>query len=284
MLQQKRAEYWNMVPNYFEDTSVRRTEYEEGIFKQIHIDIPRTNPDLPLFQVPAVQDLLERILYIWSIRHPASGYVQGINDLVTPFITVFLASCYPEDEVRFLTEEEGLNLDPQQLREVEADSYWCFSKLIDSIQDHYTFAQPGIQRMVQKLEELVERLDAELWKAIRGQGLEFLQFAFRWMNCLLMRELPMHLVIRVWDTYLAEGDGFAVLHVYVCAAYLLHWKDKLLDMDFADMIMFIQHPPTDQWSFDDVEILLSQAFVWKTLFEDAQSHLKHLKDPSTGRQ
>lgn len=33
---------------------------------------------------------LERILYIWSIRHPASGYVQGINDLVTPFLTVFL--------------------------------------------------------------------------------------------------------------------------------------------------------------------------------------------------
>lgn len=76
--------------------------------------------------------------------------------------------------------------------------------VVAATQDHYTFAQPGIQRMVQKLEELVERLDAELWKAIRGQGLEFLQFAFRWMNCLLMRELPMHLVIRVWDTYLAE--------------------------------------------------------------------------------
>ena len=24
-------------------------------------------------------------------RHPASGYVQGINDLVTPFLAVFLA-------------------------------------------------------------------------------------------------------------------------------------------------------------------------------------------------
>jgi hypothetical protein len=34
--------------------------------------------------------ILERILYTWAIRHPASGYVQGINDLVTPFFTVFL--------------------------------------------------------------------------------------------------------------------------------------------------------------------------------------------------
>ena len=34
---------------------------------------------------------------------------------------------------------------------MEADAYWCLSKLLDSIQDHYTFAQPGIQRMVFKL-------------------------------------------------------------------------------------------------------------------------------------
>ena len=35
---------------------------------------------------------LEKILYVWAIRHPASGYVQGINDLATPFFQVFLSS------------------------------------------------------------------------------------------------------------------------------------------------------------------------------------------------
>lgn len=39
---------------------------------------------LILFQI------FERILFIWAIRHPASGYVQGINDLVTPFFVVFV--------------------------------------------------------------------------------------------------------------------------------------------------------------------------------------------------
>lgn len=34
--------------------------------------------------------IFERILFIWAIRHPASGYVQGINDLVTPFFVVFM--------------------------------------------------------------------------------------------------------------------------------------------------------------------------------------------------
>ncbi len=32
------------------------------------------------------------MLYVWAIRHPASGYVQGINDLATPFFQVFLSA------------------------------------------------------------------------------------------------------------------------------------------------------------------------------------------------
>ena len=42
-------------------------------------------------------------------------------------------------------------------RQVEADSYWCLCKLLDGIQDHYTYAQPGIQRTVFRLKELVRR-------------------------------------------------------------------------------------------------------------------------------
>lgn len=63
---------------------------------QIHIDIPRMFPLVPLFQQTIVQEMFERILYIWAIRHPASGYVQGINDLVTPFFVVFLQEVVPE--------------------------------------------------------------------------------------------------------------------------------------------------------------------------------------------
>lgn len=60
---------------------------------QIHIDIPRMST--PLFQQTTVQEMFERILFIWAIRHPASGYVQGMNDLVTPFYVVFLQEYLP---------------------------------------------------------------------------------------------------------------------------------------------------------------------------------------------
>lgn len=60
------------------------------------------------------------------------------------------------------------------------------------------------------------------------------------MNCLLMRELPITAIVRIWDTYLSEGSDFGQFHVYVCASLLLHWAAKLKQMDFQGMILFLQ--------------------------------------------
>ena len=42
------------------------------------------------------------------MRHPASGYVQGINDVVTPFIIVFLSE-YLEIDYDTLKTPQGLD-------------------------------------------------------------------------------------------------------------------------------------------------------------------------------
>uniref|UniRef100_A0A672RTC6 TBC1 domain family, member 22a n=1 Tax=Sinocyclocheilus grahami TaxID=75366 RepID=A0A672RTC6_SINGR len=193
-LQRKRQEYFGFIEQYYDS---RNDEHHQDTYRQIHIDIPRTNPLIPLFQQASVQEIFERILFIWAIRHPASGYVQGINDLVTPFFVVYVFE-YIEEEV------ENFNVSSLQeevLRNIEADSFWCMSKLLDGIQDNYTFAQPGIQRKVKALEELVSRIDETVHRHMQQYEVEYLQFAFRWMNNLLMRELPLRCTIRLWDTY-----------------------------------------------------------------------------------
>ena len=97
----------------------------------------------------------------------------------------------------------GLPLETQ--RNIEADSFWCMSKLLDGIQvgththaqcmqmntllsalpdilflpcfgldklkDNYTFAQPGIQNKVKDLEELVSRIDSKLLLCQHRSGL-----------------------------------------------------------------------------------------------------------------
>lgn len=263
---------------------------DEAIWHQISIDVPRTNPHLELYSYEATQRSLEKILYVWAIRHPASGYVQGINDLVTPFWQVFLGAYITDPDIEF-------GMDPGQLPRpvldaVEADSFWCLTKLLDGIQDNYIYAQPGIQRQVASLRDLTARIDATLAKHLEREGVEFIQFSFRWMNCLLMREISVKNTIRMWDTYLvstsltsrrntdltlprqAEERGFSDFHLYVCAAFLVKWTDQLIKMDFQEVMMFLQSLPTKQWTEKDIELLLSEAFIWQSLFKGSSAHLK----------
>ncbi|XP_031421739.1 TBC1 domain family member 22B isoform X1 [Clupea harengus] len=268
VLQRKRDEYFGFIEQYYHS---RTDEHHRDTYRQIHIDIPRTNPLIPLFQQALVQEVFERILFIWAIRHPASGYVQGINDLVTPFFVVFLSEFVEEDVENF--EMSGLSLDTQ--RNIEADSFWCMSKLLDGIQDNYTFAQPGIQIKVKALEELVSRIDEDIHNHFQKCEVEYLQFAFRWMNNLLMRELPLRCTIRLWDTYQAESEGFSHFHQYVCAAFLIKWRKEILSMlDFQGLLMLLQNLPTIHWGNEEVGLLLAEAYRLKYMFADAPNHYR----------
>lgn len=195
---------------------------DEAIWHQISIDVPRTNPHLELYSYEATQRSLERILYVWAIRHPASGYVQGINDLVTPFWQVFLGAYISDPDIEF-------GMDPGQLPKqvldaVEADSFWCLTKLLDGIQDNYISQQPGIQRQVADLRDLTTRIDDKLAKHLQNEGVEFIQFSFRWMNCLLMREISVKNTIRMWDTYLVSPPSHS-LH-YSCHCLLIIYRPR----------------------------------------------------------
>lgn len=189
-----------------------------GALRQVVVDVPRTAPGVAFVHEPVIQKCLERLLYIWGVRHPASGYVQvrrllrwpggpacrpgniwqsagagcaavqgytyhsvtplyihlppsphhasssppayrpappallqGMNDLVTPFLAVFLSEVLGPEQDTW----QPASLSEEALLEVEADCYWCLCKLLEGIQDHYTDAQPGIQKAVFKLKELV---------------------------------------------------------------------------------------------------------------------------------
>ncbi|XP_036800344.1 TBC1 domain family member 22A isoform X4 [Oncorhynchus mykiss] len=245
-LQRKRQEYFGFIEQYYDS---RNDEHHQDTYRQI----------------------FERILFIWAIRHPASGYVQGINDLVTPFFVVYVFEYIKEEVENF----DVSSLQEAALRNIEADSFWCMSKLLDGIQDNYTFAQPGIQRKVKALEELVSRIDETVHIHMQQYEVEYLQFAFRWMNNLLMRELPLRCTIRLWDTYQAEPEGFSHFHLYVCAAFLVRWRKEILDQrDFQGLMILLQNLPTMHWGNEEVSVLLAEAYRLKFAFADAPNHYK----------
>lgn len=288
---------------------------EKQLYHQINIDVKRTHPSTRLYANPSTQKSLRKILFLWSVRHPASGYVQGINDLCTPFYQIFLNNYLwqlrqkrthdlgIEDDLALfipglidetgsdfletqLLESENLmgltleNIDvglisPRVTAIIEADTYWCLSRLLDNITDNYIHEQPGILKQVDDLRNLISKIDLPLLEHLEAEGVEFIQFSFRWMNCLLMRELSIGLIIRMWDTYLSETPiGFNMFHVYVCAAFLIKFSIELKEKDFQEILLFLQNPPTSSWSEKDIELMLSEAFIWQSLYKNASAHLR----------
>lgn len=72
----------------------------------------------------------------------------------------------------------------------------------------------------------------------------------------------------------AEETGFSQFHLYVCAAFLVKWSEQLMKMNFQEILMFLQALPTREWTEKDIELLLSEAFIWQSLFRGSRAHLR----------
>ncbi|OLY80169.1 GTPase-activating protein GYP1 [Smittium mucronatum] len=184
-IERKRKEYESLLENVFTD---KQETLDKVMWHQISIDIPRTYPSINYFRNQTVQNSLARTLYCWATRHPASGYVQGINDLASVFYSVFL-SRYTGFDVLSISDEQIDNIDEKTIKEVEADCY-------------------------------------------------------------------------------CEPDGFEEFHLYTCAALLLKFGNVLEKMDFQDVLLFLQGLDREllAWSPVDVDLLLSEAYMYKCLY------------------
>jgi len=249
---------------------------ENKTMKIIINDVFRTQPTYRLFHHKTVQEMMIRILWVWHVRHPASGYVQGMNDLVTPFLSVFLKEHIsnidintlevpPDFEKNFIEEVQNL---------VEADTFWGLSKILDGILDNFTF-KSSTEKAMNKIKGIIKKIDLDLFNHLSNVDPSqyiFKVFSLRWLFSLLIREFSMRVAVRLFDTYMSDEQGFSVLHLYVCASILLKWSIKLQKMNLDNIMLFLQDLPTKQWSEQDLDVIIAEAYVFKSLYEDSTGH------------
>jgi hypothetical protein len=296
--------------------------HERAIIHQMLLDLPRHQASI--FHARRSVAGMARCLFLWSQRHPAVGYVQGMDDVVAIFYQVFLtdalrqharerlssrgrcssstssaslrpspsrggarhvaadvqmkyttqegapqtserstreimrlllaslhrhrpgtaasssvppttnvatASSMPTSAAAgdaappplspFLTEADVdvyfrtpaaldaalADLPENYLTQVEADTFFCAGRVLSFLQDNFMTGQPGILRNVRRLEGLLRKVDPAVVALLEEYGLTVMDGCFQWLHCLLVRELPLPLVLRLWDCYLAIGVG-----------------------------------------------------------------------------
>ena len=147
---------------------------------------------------------------------------------------------------------------------IESDTYWCLTLLLSPLQTHYTANQPGLQLLTHTLTTITSRTSAPLHSHLEANGVNVMQFSFRWFNCLMVREFTALTVCRLWDTCLSEDGGFQSFLAYVCSSLLAHFGKEIVGMDdVGDLFGFLQELPTKGWGEEEVAVLVGQAFILK---------------------
>ena len=184
--QQKKVVYKGWVAAYVKTDGL--LEEEEELRHQVTIDVKRMQPGVPLYRNARVQEVCVRVLFLWGIRHPASGYVQGMDALLSPFVAVFLSEQFGRDLLACGADElDMLIKDGERLATAETHCYYALSALLARVQDFYTPSQPGVQALALRVETLTRLVDPQLHAHIKAVGAEYLRdFMWRWATCFLV--------------------------------------------------------------------------------------------------
>jgi hypothetical protein len=165
--------------------------------KEIQQDVKRTFPDIPLFQDPKVQIVLENVLFTWSKMNPNISYRQGMHELAAVvFLVVQHDAASPTPECTELCDE----------KEVEMDTLILFFGLMNQVKRWYEMGKemPVLHSCTRIFQNLMEK-DYELYRHLHLMRVEPQLFGLRWLRLLFSREFPIQDVLQLWDHIFREG-------------------------------------------------------------------------------
>lgn len=204
---------------------------------QIDIDIRRLACTHRTFLQADISFLFQNILTVVAVRRPAIGYVQGMADILSPFIQVFC------------TEDTGT---------AESSAFYAFSKFIDTVQANFIEGQPGIRRSISDLESAVAKADPELFGKLKSAGIKTHMYAFRWFNCFFVREFDMENAYLLFDSIFSHEDP-SRYSVFFGAALLITDRSAIMCSSFEEILVFLQSLPCRKRTLHDMAVLFRLA-------------------------
>ncbi|XP_062107901.1 uncharacterized protein LOC133818832 isoform X1 [Humulus lupulus] len=140
---------------------------------RIVVDVVRTDSHLEFYENTKNLARMSDILAVYAWVDPATGYCQGMSDLLSPFIVLF---------------------------EDDADAFWCFEMLLRRMRENFQMEGPtGVMKQLQALWHILELTDREIFAHLSHIGAESLHFAFRMLLVLFRRELSFNEALCMWE-------------------------------------------------------------------------------------
>ncbi|KAJ6841455.1 small G protein signaling modulator 1-like isoform X3 [Iris pallida] len=151
---------------------------------RIVVDVVRTDSHLEFYGDAKNMARMSDILAVYAWVDPATGYCQGMSDLLSPFVVLY---------------------------EDNADAFWCFEMLLRRMRENFQMEGPtGVMNQLQGLWKILEITDSEIFEHLSVIGAESLHFAFRMLLVLFRRELSFTEALHMWEMMWAADFDEAV--------------------------------------------------------------------------
>lgn len=189
--------------------SARHAVHPDNSSEQIEKDVKRTRPSLARFKQPAVRGALLRLLSLFCQRHQVT-YVQGLNELLAPFI---------------LLADTGSN--PRL-------AYALFSAFVArfapwTLESSETRMFEVLKRLFKYFERLLLYHDPELYWLLDRHSMSPDLYATSWFITLYSRNFTVESVLALWDLLLLEDDPLGTS--FFAIALLRSKRETLLSID-----------------------------------------------------
>lgn len=195
-------------PNRFAQTA-RHAVATENSREQIEKDVERTRPGLARFKQPAVRGALLRLLSLFCERHKVA-YVQGLNELLAPFI---------------LLADTGSN--PRIAYALFSAFVACFAPW--TLEASETRMFEVLKRLFKYFERLLLYHDPELYWLLDRHTMTPDLYATSWFITLFSRNFTVESVLALWDLLLLEDNPLGTS--FFAIALLRSKREELLSID-----------------------------------------------------
>ena len=193
-----------------------------------------------------------------------------MNDLLAPIFIVFVCEIFNMTYFKLVNNMNYFNkicINDEFLFNAEADAFFCFSLFLSLMKENYLKGFEGVKENLKTVYNLLKIADKDLAVHFEKNNIEIFHFGFRWIFCLLLREFPIHLSLKLMDYYLVEDIYPVDLCIFLILALLLRFSFDLKKMKRDEIFNFLQNIPTSQWGYKDIELLVSEAFTLRELLK-----------------
>ena len=286
------------------------SQQECELLDLIKLDVDRTFQELDLFHNKTIKEMLIQILYIYSKKHTEPSYCQGMNEILGTLLYALLPSV-TVNNMNSKKQKTNIDILYEEITTdeyFEADLFTIYEELMSrDLRELYAYNEARFRNNkvtinkeslteeelqnydISELSKRINRIFYIFLKKVDEKLCDYLRdkvepniFLFRWILCMLNREISLKNVIWLWDCILAyEFIEFTVNTVeidktrlnyldYICLGMIIDLKDKLYEEEEGSLLLmnFLQYPNEKNITnvcklAEEISIKLNEKNLWE---------------------